>query len=257
MREFITEDDLKTFERWLRYQGVDAARVSPEELEEWRRAFDEVQALCSAAPRVGLMKLRSIPNEHRYAVAVREGSDLWLTLWVRRSPKGEFFVLVPRADQEWDVHTSYHLDGTLHLKSYDNKVFSKKSQPLTGTFRGTEQLGAYSGHAPKSVSAICEPTAFNGVVEVGPDLLGPIHGTVTVDLVEPGCEPIVTLPKCEIVRREVFRDFTPWVVITIWSRDSYLQHAQEVCAYFHWIKRGRPLWEAEVDWEWAVREIPE
>ena len=35
------------------------------------------------------MKLRAVPGEHRYAVAVREGSDLWLTLWVRRSREGE------------------------------------------------------------------------------------------------------------------------------------------------------------------------
>jgi hypothetical protein len=52
------------------------------------------------------MKLaQPIPNgEHRYAVAFREGSDLWLTLWVKRSPKGEFFVLMPRGNRAWDVH---------------------------------------------------------------------------------------------------------------------------------------------------------
>ena len=31
MQEFIREDDLKTFEGWLRYQGIDAA-TTPEEL---------------------------------------------------------------------------------------------------------------------------------------------------------------------------------------------------------------------------------
>jgi hypothetical protein len=31
-------------------------------------------------------------------MAVREGSDLWLTLWVRRSWRGEFFVMVPRGN---------------------------------------------------------------------------------------------------------------------------------------------------------------
>jgi hypothetical protein len=54
-------------------------------------------------------------------VAVREDSDLWLTLWVRRSPKGEFFVMVPRGDRGWNPHTSYHLDGTLHMKSFGHK----------------------------------------------------------------------------------------------------------------------------------------
>ncbi len=39
-------------------------------------------------------------------------------------------------------------------------------------------------------------------------------------------------------------------------QSSYLQKAREVCAYFHWIERGRPLWHAEVDWEWAEQEFP-
>jgi hypothetical protein len=98
MKEFISEDDLNTFEGWLRYQVVDAATTASEELEMWRRLFHEARERSSANPKVGLMKLQpisSIPGEYRYAVAVREGSDLWLTLWVKRSRKGEFFVMLP------------------------------------------------------------------------------------------------------------------------------------------------------------------
>jgi hypothetical protein len=36
----------------------------------------------------------------------------------------------------------------------------------------------------------------------------------------------------------------------------YLQQARRECAYFHWIERGRPLWQADVDWEWAEQEFP-
>jgi len=80
----IREDDLATFEGWLRYQAIDAATATPEELENWRSIFDEVRESAAAIPKVGRMKLRPlVPDEHRYAVAVREGSDLWLTLWVR------------------------------------------------------------------------------------------------------------------------------------------------------------------------------
>ena len=217
MQEFISEDDLKTFEGWLRYQAVDAAMTAPEELERWRHLFDVARERSAASPKVGLMKLQPVTGEHRYAVAVREGSDLWLTLWVRRSRKGEFFIMVPRGDRDWDPHTSYHLDGTLHIKSYGRTVLSPtKRQPLTGAFRGTEHLGGFFGHGPKSVGAICDPTAFSGVVEVAPGVLGPRDGGVTVDLVEPGCEPIA-FPLTKITRREVFRDILPWVVITIGS----------------------------------------
>src|ERR1700680_2199335 len=81
--------DLKTFEGWLRYYGVDAATATPDELEMQRAFFDEARKRTLAKPKVGLMKLQTVPGEHRYSVAVREGSDLWLVLWVRRSRKGE------------------------------------------------------------------------------------------------------------------------------------------------------------------------
>jgi hypothetical protein len=215
MPEFISEDDLSTFEGWLiRYQGIDPATLTPDELAGWRSIFDEARSADLATPKVGLMKLRRVQGEHRYAVAVRASSELWLTLWVRRSKKGEFFVMVPRKDRGWDVHTSYHLDGTLHMKSFGHIGLSKKLRPLTGTFRGTEHLGASAGHSPKNVGAICNPADFSGVVEVAPGLLGPRDGSVMVDLVEPGCEP---LPWPNVVQCEVFQDIVPWVVIRITS----------------------------------------
>lgn len=215
MQEFISEDDLRTFEGWLRYQTVDAATTAPEELARWRRISEDARERCATRPKVGLMKLQPVPGEHRYAVAVQEGADLWLTLWVRRSRKGEFFIMLPVGDQDWDPHTSYHLDGTLHMKSHGRKVLSpQQRQPLTGVFRGSEDLGGYFGHSPKSVGAICDPTAFSGVVEVAPGVLGPRHGGVTVHLVEPGHEP-TGFPWTQIVTRQVFRDVLPWVVITV------------------------------------------
>jgi hypothetical protein len=87
------------------------------------------------------MKLQAVPGELLYAVAVEEGSDLWLMLWVRRSRKGELFVMLPRGDQNWDSHTSYHLDGTLNIKSYHSKVLPPaKRQPLAGAFREPSPL---------------------------------------------------------------------------------------------------------------------
>ena len=216
MQEFVSEDDLNTFEGWLRYQAVDAATTPPDELAMWRDLFDEKRERSLASPKVGLMNLPAVPGEHRYAVAVREGSDFWLTYWVRRSSKGEFFVIVPRADRAWNPHTSYHLDGTFHTKSFNYKLGSpQKRQPLTGAFRGTEHLGMSMGHAPKRVGAVCDPTAFSGVVEVAPGVLGPRNGGVIVDLVEPGCAPM-SVPNT-IVQQKVFRDTLPWIVIRICS----------------------------------------
>jgi hypothetical protein len=120
MRDFISEDDLDTFEGWLRYQALDLTTATTDEQEFWRTAFDQSRERASGTPKVGLMKLRMVPGEYRYAVAVREGADLWLTLWVRRSPKGEFFVFLPSAVKGWNPHASYHLDGTFHSKTFND-----------------------------------------------------------------------------------------------------------------------------------------
>jgi hypothetical protein len=50
---FISEDDLETFEGWLRCQAVDAAASTSEELAMWRGLFDEGRKLAEAAPKVG------------------------------------------------------------------------------------------------------------------------------------------------------------------------------------------------------------
>lgn len=216
-RAFISEDDLKTFEGWLRYQGVDAASLTQDQLEMWRGIFGEARASSLANPKVGTIKLsQPIPkDEHRYAVAFREGSDLWMTLWVKRTRKGEFFVMLPSGNPEWDHHNSYHLDGRKHMKGRGRKtIFPKKGQPLIGTFRATEHLGAFGGHSPKSLGAVCDPRAFSGVMEVPRGVLGPADGVVIVDLVEPNVEP---LPWPNVVRQEVFSDVVPWVVIRIAS----------------------------------------
>lgn len=213
MKQFISEDDLDTFEGWLKgIYGVDPTLAAPEDLAKWQTLFDDRKP----SPKV-VMNLGPVPHgEHRYAVAVREASGLWLTLWVRRSKIGEYFIIVPRADRKWDPHTSYHLDGRFHSKSFGRKHTVQKRQPLTGQFRGTEHLGAHAGHGPKRVGAVCDPASFSGVVEVRPGILGPFDGGVLVDLVEPGCNPIWW--PAPMRRQFIFKDAKPWVVIRVFSK---------------------------------------
>jgi hypothetical protein len=190
------------------------AILKPIELVMWRRLFDEGMERGLSGNKIGLMKLKTVPGEYRYAIAVREGSNLWLTLWVRKSRNGEVFVMMPRGDRDWDPHTSYHLDGTLHSKSFGTTRHSQKRQPLTSSFRGTEQLPGYAGFGPKRVGAICDPAAFDGVVEIGCGILGPRNCTVVVDLVEPNCEPM-PFSSAPLPRQEVFQKSIPWIVISI------------------------------------------
>jgi len=210
------EDDLRTFEGWLKYQAVDVGALSPEEAEQWRAWFDEAQK--DAANKVGLMKIRAMPGEYRYAVAVRDDEELWLVLWIRRNIKRDVFVMVPRAKSGWDPHTSYHADGRLHEKSFGKKLISQQRQPLTGDFRGVEHLGAYGGHGPKTVGAICDASAFSGVLEVRKGILGPNGGAISVDLVEPDTEPLAwPLGDGEVFAAETFKDVEPWIVVRVGS----------------------------------------
>jgi hypothetical protein len=170
------------------------------------------------------MKFKPVAGECRYAVAVREGVDLWLTTLVRRAPKGDVCVLIPRDDPGWNPHTSYHRDGMFHSKSFDRKIpAGQKRQPLD-SFRGCEHLGMRAGHGPKTVGAICDPAMFTHVIEVAPGLLGPGDGFVAVDLVEPGCAP----PELynPIIQTEVFRDTVPWIVVRV-GRQAPLVAASE------------------------------
>jgi hypothetical protein len=209
----LREDELGAFEEWMvKYQGRDPSNLSAAELELWRDYYEEAKEFSTKTPKVGLMKLGPPePGEHRYAVAIRDESGLWLTLWVRRNKKGHFFVLIPRGDRKYDPHASYHVNGTFHQKSYDRKLSIQRKQPLTGAFRGTETLGGYGGHGAR-IGAVCDPTDFNGVVEVAPDLLGERKGSVFVDLVEPGREPITCY---NVIKKKIFTDTVPNVVIRI------------------------------------------
>jgi hypothetical protein len=80
-------------------------------------------------------------------------------------------------------------------------------------FRGTENVGAYIGHGPKTVGALCDPVSFSGVLEIPTGVLGPRDGQVVVDLVEPGHEPL-SWPFTEVARK-TFKDALPWLVIRV------------------------------------------
>ena len=38
-------------------------------------------------------------------------------------------------------------------------------------------------------------------------------------------------------------------------RGILLDLLRHEAAYFHWIERDRPLWDADIDWTWAVETI--
>src|SRR5262249_18278091 len=150
----------------------------------------ETQHQRATNPKVGLMHLKPIPGEYKVGVAVREGTDLWLLLWGRRTTKGGGLLLKPMKEPGSKNHTKYHLHGHPHMKKHGQKVAMQKGQPPNGAFRGAVELYGDVGFSPKGVGAVCDPTVFSGVVELPSGVLGPRHGEIVITLVEPGIAPL-------------------------------------------------------------------
>ena len=193
--------------------GSELETLTEAELTMWRGYFEQARQSRETAPKVGRMSLKR-PGESLYAVAMRDGADLWLALLVKRSAKPEFFIFHPTVDGNWNPHSSLHKDGTFHLKSHDRKALTQKRQP-PASIKGSEHLGAYGGFSPKSIGAACDPSDFDGVFEAPPGVLGPRNGMVTVDLIEPGSGAHPLQHPAEEVDRRLFTDGTPHLLIRI------------------------------------------
>lgn len=211
--EYVSEDDLSTYEGWLKYQAINLSALTEEEATGVREMFDDAVKRRKTARKVGRMKLNVQPGESKYAVAIRDGEDLWLALWVRRSPKPEFFVFQPCGDRDWNPHNSLHTDGTFHVKSHDRAMLRYQRQ-RPDSIKESEHLGGYMGYGPKVAGAVCDPADFTAVFEAPPGILGPRNGTVTVDFLEHPDAQALSHPG-EEVGRHLFDDAVPHVLIRV------------------------------------------
>jgi hypothetical protein len=231
MSSFVDETDLKTFEGWLRYQapGTELEAMTPEQLAEWRSCYEWVRRDADPLKPVGSMRLDHATGA-RYAVAVEDDDGLWLALWVRCSPKQEFFVMVPRGEFaslerkkangkpeliKWDPHTSLHSNGRLHTKSYGTPMLVTHLQPPTPAFKGSQNLAQIAGFGSRGIGAVCDPNMFTEVITVHGGVLGPRDGVITVDLVEPGHEPGDVAAWSHVDERVVYAHTIPNVMITV------------------------------------------
>lgn len=197
----------------MKYQAIDWDRLSADEKIMWRALYDEAREMAQRTPKLGAMKLSSRPDENRYAVAVRESDVLYLALWIRISPKGEVFIMLPRGRGLWNPHASYHADGTFHQKSHDKAWSQRKLQPLAG-FKGAEHLGAYAGYSVKAVGAICVPADYTQVLEIEKGVLGPRDGSIVIDLVEPGLKPLAVSPM-KVIHERTFSEREPNLIVRV------------------------------------------
>jgi hypothetical protein len=203
-----------TFEGWLKAQKIDLVGQPAETVASLRGVFDKVLLDIARARQSVMFGEPCPPVEHRYAIALEDGHDLRLVLVIRRSAKGEYFIVYPR-DRESDPHASYHLKGEYHHKSYKRK-FGKgaKRQPLGPGFKGREHLGSFGGLS--AAAPICNPANFTDVIIIPDGVVDGLRGSVIVDLVEPGIEPDpIHREGKQILREDIFCNGTPHIAVAI------------------------------------------
>ena len=199
-------------------QGLRATKPEVGTLSNWREAYAEACERVRQAAAVGTMSIRRSPDERLYAVAVEDKAGLWLSLWVRRSPRGEYFVLIPRSDGAWNPHASWHFDGTFHHKTYGHPTAARRRQRPDASFKGTENMitTPISADACR-IGAVCRPSEFDGVLMISASRVRGRHPhLVSVDLAEAKRRE-VWQPGSRIADQRIFEACLPSVIITLWE----------------------------------------
>lgn len=202
------------YEEWMRdVQAVEIELLGEEDHRFWRQQYDEAMIRGAEWREQAAPSRRSTHRDHRYAIAIEDDSGLGLTFWIRRSAKGEIFLLYPR-EPAMDPHASYHLDGTYHHKTYGMTTGSQKRQALDGSFQGAEHLGTFAGHGPGP--RMRDLSHFDDVVVAPPGSLSGRCGSILVDLVAPGASPAPQhRAGVRIVAERFYRDASPWIAVAI------------------------------------------
>ena len=158
----------------------------------------------------------------KYAVAVRDGKDLFLFLSICRAPQGDVYVNFPRdCEPDWKPHSSYHASGQHHQKSFGHKALVRHRRKPDVNYRGTENVvtTGIASDEPRAVNTPCEPASFEGVFEIPLSDLRPdkYRTFVSVDISDREGEPIIT-PGAKVIRQAAFQDAFPWVLVTLFKR---------------------------------------
>ena len=168
--------------------------------------------------------MNSPPDERMFAVAVRDGEELFLRVRIRRAARGgDIYYSLPTGRsapewKKWDPHGSYHKDGRSHHKSFDRKALVRQSQKPDFGFKGWWPfIVILAGrNDAQAFGTICDPTKFAEVMEIPATVLSAENKThISIDLTEPGVEPSMAIRGAEVIAEQTFRDSIPWILVRL------------------------------------------
>jgi hypothetical protein len=153
-----------------------------------------------------------------YAVAVRDGPQLFLVCRIRRSVTGDVYVLPPRPDPNWSLHVTYHATGHAHANPHDPPYHVSHWQRPGTHFEGTRPMStmAIAAGAPRLTDMPCRVEDYADVFEISVSDLRPEMGRtmLSVDLTAPSGQPIIPT-SARVLRQAIFQDASPWITITL------------------------------------------
>jgi hypothetical protein len=156
-----------------------------------------------------------------FAVAIRDGEDLFLWIRIRRAKDGDVYCMLATAREwkKWNPHGSHHESGESHYKSFGKIRRSSRRQKPDANFRGTEDFLTTDIRCDtvREVGRICNPKEFLEVMEVPATLISPKNPRetcVSVQLTEPDGKADIA-PNCEILKQKAFKDSIPWILVSV------------------------------------------
>jgi len=155
-------------------------------------------------------------------VIVRPNGDKRLFGRVRRSASGDVYAVWSEDESPSNLgkgsnpHASYHRDGRLHSKTHDRPTIVKQLQAPGKAFRGNQPIEATNADRALSPTLPAVSGPFADLFEIPLELVtGRQNQAITVDLVEPGVQPVRLTGRDVVLIDKVFQDAEPWIVVSL------------------------------------------
>jgi hypothetical protein len=157
----------------------------------------------------------------RFAISVRDGSELFTVVDICRGSKGDVYVNFPRdGHPDWEPHSSYHASGQHHQKSLGHKMTVRHAPKPDASFADTENVVTFgiASHEPRAINTPCRSSDYANVFEIPIGTLSSkmYQTQVSVDLSCPSRLPVIT---GRVILQRAFQDRTPWILVTLFHTE--------------------------------------
>jgi hypothetical protein len=138
----------------------------------------------------------------------------------RRAPTSTYVLPTGREDdpewKKWNPHGSWHRDGRLHHKSFNKRLLP--AEPRQEPNAHQLIMRGIALDEPRAFGVTCDPTEFSDVVEIPVGILSPKHYETytSIDVSEPGLQPLLMGGTEEILAQRIFDDAIPHITVSVY-----------------------------------------